>query len=72
MADPLDTRVKNLEDDLGRVALLTRALIDAVLKKGLITQVELAEMMAREDLNDGERDGKLDLRKLRSRPPGNP
>jgi len=69
MGESLETRVSNLEDDLGRVALLTQALIDAVLKKGLITQVELAAMMAKQDLTDGERDGKLDLRKLRSRPP---
>jgi len=69
MGESLESRVSNLEDDLGRVALLTRALIDAVLKKGVITQVELAEMMAKEDMSDGERDGKLDLRKLRSRPP---
>lgn len=69
MAESLETRVANLEDDLGRVALLTRALIDAVLKKGVITQVDLAQMMAKEDMADGERDGKLDLRKLRSRPP---
>ena len=69
MGESLESRVSNLEDDLGRVALLTRAIIDAVLKKGLITQVELAEMMAKEDLSDGERDGKLDLKKLRSRPP---
>ena len=72
MADQLETRVANLEDDLGRVALLTQALIDAILKKGVITQVDLAEMMARQDVSDGERDGKLDLRKLRSRPPGSP
>ena len=69
MGESLETRVSNLEDDLGRVALLTRALIDAVLKKGVITQVDLAEMMAKQDLSDGERDGKLDLKKLRSRPP---
>jgi len=69
MAESLETRVSNLEDDLGRVALLTQAIIDAVLKKGLITQVELAAMMAKQDMSDGERDGKLDLRKLRSRPP---
>jgi len=69
MGESLESRVSNLEDDLGRVALLTRALIDAVLKKGVITQVELAEMMAKEDMSDGERDGKLDLKKLRSRPP---
>jgi hypothetical protein len=72
MAESLETRVTNLEDDLGRVALLTRALIDAVLKKGVITQVDLAEMMAKEDMSDGKRDGKLDLRKLRSRPSENP
>jgi hypothetical protein len=69
MAESLETRVSNLEDDLGRVALLTRALIDAILKKGIITQVDLAEMMAKQDMSDGERDGKLDLKKLRSRPP---
>lgn len=69
MADDLETRVANLEDDLGRVALLTRALIDAVLKKGVITQVDLAEMMSKADLADGQRDGKLDLKSLRSRPP---
>lgn len=69
MSESLETRVSNLEDDLGRVALLTQAIIDAVLKKGLITQVELAAMMARQDASDGERDGKLDLKRLRSRPP---
>ena len=69
MADPLETRVTQLEDDLGRVALLTRALIDAVLKKGLISQIELAEMMTKADMSDGTRDGKLDLSVLRQRPP---
>ena len=70
MADSLETRVQQLEDDLGRVALLTRALMDAILKKGLLSQIEVAEMMTKVDMADGERDGKLDLRKLRSRPPG--
>jgi len=69
MADSLETRVAQLEDDLGRVALLTRALMDAILKKGVLTQLEVAEMMTKADMSDGERDGKLDLRKLRSRPP---
>ena len=69
MADALETRVAQLEDDLGRVALLTRALIDAVLKKGLISQIELAEMMTKADMSDGTRDGKLDLSVLRQRPP---
>lgn len=69
MAESLETRVAQLEDDLGRVALLTKALMDAVLKKGLITQVELAQMMAKADQSDGTRDGKLDLSSLRARPP---
>ena len=68
MAD-LEKKVKQLEDDLGRVALLTRALIDAVLKKGVISQVELAEMMTKADMSDGVRDGKLDLSSLHFRPP---
>ncbi len=69
MAETLEQRVTQLEDDLGRVALLTRALMDAVLKKGVLTQVEIAEMMTKADMSDGERDGKLDLRSLRQRPP---
>lgn len=70
MAEDLQKRVDQLEDDLGRVALLTRALIDAVLKKGLLSQIELAEMMTKADMQDGVRDGKLDLRTLHQRPPG--
>jgi hypothetical protein len=69
MADPLETRVTQLEDDLGRVALLTRALMDAILRKGILTQVELAEMMTKADMSDGTRDGKLDLSTLRQRRP---
>ena len=69
MADALETRIAQLEDDLGRVALLTRALMDAILKKGVLTQVELAEMMTKADMSDGTRDGKLDLSSLRQRRP---
>jgi hypothetical protein len=68
MAEPLEARVAQLEDDLGRVALLTRALMDAILKKGVLSQVEIAEMMTKADLSDGTRDGKLDLSSLRQRP----
>jgi hypothetical protein len=70
MSEPaasLEDRVKELESDLGRVALLTRALIDACLKKGLVTQVELAELMRKADASDGTEDGRLDLRSLRFR-----
>jgi hypothetical protein len=72
MADSLENRVTQLEDDLGRVALLTRALMDAILKKGVLSQLEVAEMMTKADLSDGERDGKLDLSSLRQRPPQKP
>jgi hypothetical protein len=72
MAETLETRMAQLEDDLGRVALLTRALMDAILKKGVLSQVDIAEMMTKADLLDGERDGKLDLRSLRQRPPEKP
>ena len=69
MADALETRMAQLEDDLGRVALLTRALMDAILKKGILSQVEIAEMMTKADMSDGTRDGKLDLGSLRQRRP---
>jgi hypothetical protein len=69
MADAQEARIAQLEDDLGRVALLTRALMDAILKKGLLSQLEIAEMMSKADLSDGSRDGKLDLGSLRQRRP---
>lgn len=68
MADALETRVKQLEDDLGRVALLTRALMDAILKKGVLSQIEIAEMMTKADMADGTRDGKLDMSAFRQKP----
>ena len=67
MSDALTKRVAQLEDDLGRVALLTRALMDACLKKGVLSQIEIAEMMTNADMSDGVRDGKLDLSSLRQR-----
>jgi len=67
MAEPsMEARMKQLEDDLGRVALVTRALMDACLKKGVLTQIEIAEMMRKADASDGSEDGKLDLGSFRS------
>jgi hypothetical protein len=63
----LETRVKQLEEDLGRVALLTRALMDACVGKGVLSQVELAQTMRKLDASDGTEDGRLDLRSLRFR-----
>ena len=69
MADGLEVRVKQLEEDLGRVALIARALMDAVMKKGLLSQVELAQAMNAADTADGTRDGKLDMSSFRMKPP---
>ena len=60
----LRERVKSLEDDLGRVALLCRALVDVALAKGLLTRDEISAMIAKTDLADGRADGKLDPEKL--------
>lgn len=57
-------RVKELEDDLGRVALFARALADACLRKGLLTHNEVATMIHEADLADGTADGKLDPKRL--------
>jgi hypothetical protein len=62
----LEDRVRQLESDLGRVALLTRALMDACLKKGVLSQIEIAEMMRKADASDGSEDGRLDLGSFRS------
>jgi hypothetical protein len=66
-AASMEARVKQLESDLGRVAVLTRALIDACLKKGVVSQVELADLMKKADASDGVLDGRADLRSLRFR-----
>jgi len=58
-------RVTQLESDLGRVALIARALMEACLKKGVLTQVEIAEMMRKVDASDGTEDGRLDLSSFR-------
>lgn len=61
----LRERVKELEEDLARVALLTKALADVCVAKGLLTRDEIAAMIAKADLADGVADGKLDPKKVR-------
>jgi hypothetical protein len=51
---------RELEDDLGRVALLARALAEVCLQKGLMTREELGRMIEQVDMADGSLDGKLD------------
>ena len=53
-------RVLQLEEDVARVALLSRALTELCLKKGLFTKRELAEALVAVDLVDGALDFGLD------------
>jgi len=52
-------RIEALEDDLGRVALLARALADLCLSKGLLTKEELVRQLLQADLADGKQDQRL-------------
>jgi len=58
----LKARIEALENDLGRVALLARALADLCLSKGLITREELVRQLLEADLADGKRDQRLQAR----------
>lgn len=60
----IEKKVEDLEAALGRVALLNKALTDAILKKGLLTQLEMAQALTAADHADGVRDGRLDLKTL--------
>jgi hypothetical protein len=53
-------RVLQLEEDLARVALLSRTLAELCLSKGLITKQELAEQLVATDIVDGALDFGLD------------
>jgi len=55
-------RARELEHDLGRVALLARALAEVCLQKGLLTKAELGAMLLEVDIADGVGDGSLDPR----------
>ncbi len=53
-------RVLQLEEDVARVALLSRALAELCLKKGVFTKRELAEQLVATDIVDGALDFGLD------------
>ncbi|MCE9594415.1 MAG: hypothetical protein K8S98_09485 [Planctomycetes bacterium] len=53
-------RLSDAERDLGRVALVTRALGDLMIAKGLLTKEELLAAIERTDLEDGVADGAID------------
>jgi hypothetical protein len=52
-------RIRELEDELGRVRLLAFALTDLCVDTGLVTQDELKARLEKLDLSDGVADGKL-------------
>ena len=52
-------RLEELEDELARMALLTRALSEACLAAGVFTREQLGEILHRIDAEDGVVDGRL-------------
>jgi hypothetical protein len=52
-------REGDLEDEIGRLALMVHALTNACIKKGVLTKDEIAVMMHELDLQDGVQDGQL-------------
>lgn len=54
----LQQRVERLEDDLARMGLLTLALANLCVDKGVLTADEVKARMAEIDLADGVEDGK--------------
>ena len=57
----LRQRIDELEDDLGRVALLTHALAEACVQSGVLRREQISAMAEKLDLADGVADGRLDL-----------
>ncbi len=61
----INDRLEEFEDDLGRMALLCRALAEVCIRKGVLTHNDLAAMIGEMDMADGVQDGKLDPKKIR-------
>ncbi|HVS18914.1 MAG TPA: hypothetical protein VMT18_09970 [Planctomycetota bacterium] len=55
-----EERIEALETQLGRVAMLARALAELGLDKGAFTREELERALLESDLADGQTDGVLD------------
>lgn len=55
----LQARVETLEDDIGRVALIARTLVEVVLQKNVLTRDELDALIEHVDGFDGKIDGRL-------------
>ncbi len=61
----LRNRIDELEDDIGRLSLLTHALAEACVRKGVFNREEIAAVADELDLLDGRADGRLDPEALR-------
>ena len=55
----LERRVRELEDGIGLLALVTRSLAEVCIEKGLLTHGDLMRNLTRLDLADGRRDRRL-------------
>ena len=55
----LEQQIDSLEDEIGRLSLLTHALTEACLNSGTITREQLQELIKNIDASDGVIDGKL-------------
>jgi hypothetical protein len=60
------SRMKELEDDVGYLALVLGTLLQQMDAKGVITRADVQAAMKELDLLDGEEDGTLDIDVLRA------
>ncbi len=58
------SRLDDLENDVGFVALLLAAMLDKLDEKGVVTRDDLRNAVAKLDEIDGVRDGRLDVNAL--------
>ena len=61
-------RMEELEKGLGVVTLLAHSLAEACLRKGVLTQNEIAAVVNELDMADGVTDGRLDPEAVRPKP----
>jgi hypothetical protein len=61
-------RIRVLEEDVARLALMCTTLTEVVMRKGLLSREELREIAAEIDAIDGSIDGMLDPAALRPAP----
>ncbi len=54
-----ENRIKELETDIGELALLSKALMRILLEKGICTGRELEDLIKTIDMEDGVEDGKV-------------